>query len=84
MKAVEVYELALAKGIEEPAVLALGGRHFVGRWVPTAELNSEGACGWILRSKTKAVQVLGEGNSWFEAAMAAGLIETTRVDLKEA
>ena len=86
MKPEQLYDLALARGIANPAVIQLGDRFVVGQWVSVAMLSDslprslQGP--WVLRTDTKGVKVIGEGDSWLAAGVAAGLVETS-VNLKK-
>ena len=62
MDRVEAYDKACELWGDGVA-LEVEGRFIIGRWIPTMD-----ACGpYILSSKTKAVEVLGEGVSWAHA-----------------
>ena len=62
----EAYDLA-CEYIESPAVIEWGDRCIIGRWI-SIEHNIGGL---ILKTETKGVEVLGDGNSWDEAALKA-------------
>jgi hypothetical protein len=70
MTKTEAYDLACTK-VKDPALVEMGGLCVIGEWVLLAEYN-ELLC--ILTSKTKGVKVLGEGATWDEAAVKAGLV----------
>jgi hypothetical protein len=59
--------LSLAPRIAEPAVVQMGARCIVGRWVPLGENRN----GFILESQKRGVEVLGWGASWEEARTRA-------------
>ena len=63
LDAVDVYDLAVERLGANAAVWSPGpGQHFIGRWVPSTILGRV-----LLRSKSKALLVLGEGASWEDA-----------------
>jgi len=66
----DVYDLLLASGVVEPAVVVFDSLHVVGHWVNLATITRQKR---ILVSKSKGVEVLGQGSSWEEALRAAGI-----------
>ncbi len=69
MNAIEAYDHACATFGAEAGVLCLGERRIVGRWTPISALH--GADLFIMRTSRNALVVLGEGDSWVDAFMAA-------------
>lgn len=63
----EIYDWLIKNNVAEPAVLQMGDRFVVGRWV---DMNEKVPNGYILRSGRLAVVVLGEGDT-LEAAHEA-------------
>lgn len=74
MTNVEAYDRACHKWGDGVA-WEVEGRYIVGRWIPVFELEDgqwttppgTGKGSVVLKSKTKAVEVLGEGSSWTDA-----------------
>lgn len=80
MDKIQIYDWLLEQGIEEPAVLQLGDKCILGRWVSTAhtapskaKADSRKANGYgrtMVLSGPKAIEVLAEASSWEEAIEA--------------
>ena len=69
-----IYDALLARGEKEPAVVRWGDRMIVGRWVAVLRIRQDADTRThVLRSSTRAIEVIGEGSTWHEAAVAAGL-----------
>ena len=69
---IAIYEwlLSLSPMAPEPAVLRMGARCVIGRWVPLQELRqTHGEL--ILKSPRMGVEVLGWGETWEEARQNA-------------
>lgn len=64
--ATDVYDLLLRRGVKEPAALVLGDRHVAGVWIPLGTRTVMTGRQVILRSESKGVQVISEGESWEE------------------
>ena len=68
-----IYDALLARGETEPAVIRWGDRMIVGRWVSVSRIRVEAdAREYVFRSSVRAIEVIGEGATWLEAALAAG------------
>lgn len=69
----KIYD-SLCSLVKEPVVFPLKDnlgnvRYIIGHWINISEIKPEDNC--ILPGKRVAIQVLGEGNSWEEAAEKA-------------
>lgn len=71
MTEVEVYDLACTKW-KDPAVMRMGDRCIIGVWVSLQEQVENDDR--ILHSKDKGIRVIGEGLTWKEAVVNAGLV----------
>ncbi len=69
----QLYDWLLSVGILEPACVVLGTRHVLGRWIDMSEhAGSAGnGAGYVCRVGRVAIHVLGEGDTWPDAKLAA-------------
>ncbi len=70
MTQADLYDWLLTQGVQEPAVIMMGERCVCGRW---EQIGEQLPSGYMMRSGRVAVQVLGEGATWDDARMAAGI-----------
>jgi hypothetical protein len=60
----EIYDWLAAQGVKDPAVVALGDRHVVGRWENVSNFLPNG---YVCRAGNLAIVVLGEADNWIDA-----------------
>lgn len=70
MTQTDLYDWLLRMGVREPAVIMLGGRCVCGRWETIGETTLPSG-GYVLRTGRVGINVLGEGETWDAAHVAA-------------
>lgn len=84
MTNVELYDLALLKGISEPAVFRLGNVCIFGRWLNANEADRHDQKRIMPQSPTRVILVLAEGKEWEDCAVAMGWVESTTTVRRQA
>ena len=77
MTNVELYDLALKRGISEPAVFRLGASCILGRWLNADEAKHQDPKRIMAHSSARTILVLAEGREWTDCAVAMGWAEST-------
>ena len=72
MTNIELYDLALQRGIAEPAVFRLGDACIFGRWLNADEAGRHDPKRIMSQSSTRCVLVLAEGRTWADCAAGMG------------
>lgn len=72
MTNVELYDLALRKGVDEPAVFRLGESCIFGCWLNAEEAAKHDASRIMHQTPTRSVYVLAKGATWEECATKVG------------